>query len=56
MKIFLNYPLIEKVDLIISNLPYNISSQILVKICLMKHPPIILILMFQKEFAERLIR
>ena len=25
----LNYPLIEKVDLIISNLPYNISSQII---------------------------
>ena len=55
MKIFLNYQLIEKVDLIISNLPYNISSQILVKICLMENPPIILILMFQKEFAERLI-
>ena len=55
MKIFLNYPLIEKVDLIISNLPYNISSQILVKICLMENPPINLILMFQKEFAERLI-
>ena len=53
-KNILNYPLIEKVDLIISNLPYNISSQILVKICLMKHLPNNLILMFQKEFAERL--
>ncbi len=51
----LNYQLTEKIDLIISNLPYNISSQILVKICLMKNPPINLILMFQKEFAERLI-
>ena len=51
----LNYPLIEDVDLIISNLPYNISSQILVKICLMENPPNNLILMFQKEFAERLI-
>ena len=51
----LHYPLNEKVDLIISNLPYNISSQILVKICLMKNPPINLILMFQKEFAERLL-
>ena len=51
----LNYPLIEKVDLIVSNLPYNISSQILVKICLMEHPPTNLILMFQKEFADRLI-
>jgi len=54
-KNILSYPLIEKVDLIISNLPYNISSQILVKICLMKHLPDNLILMFQKEFAERLI-
>ena len=51
----LNYPLIEKVDLIISNLPYNISSQILVKICLMNYLPSNLILMFQKEFAERLM-
>ena len=51
----LNYQFIEKVDLIISNLPYNISSQILVKICLMERPPANLILMFQKEFAERLI-
>ena len=51
----LNYPLIEEVDLIVSNLPYNISSQILVKICLMDSPPNNLILMFQKEFAERLI-
>ena len=50
----LNYPLIEEVDLIVSNLPYNISSQILVKICLMETPPHNLILMFQKEFAERL--
>ncbi len=51
----LNYQLIEDVDLIVSNLPYNISSQILVKICLMDNPPINLILMFQKEFAERLM-
>ena len=51
----LNYQFIEKVDLIISNLPYNISSQILVKLCLIEHPPANLILMFQKEFAERLI-
>ena len=54
-KNILDYPLTEKIDLIISNLPYNISSQILVKICLMENPPINLILMFQKEFAERLI-
>ncbi len=51
----LKYDLIENVDLIISNLPYKISSQILVKICLMKYLPTRLILMFQKEFAERLL-
>ena len=51
----LSFKMNEKVDLIISNLPYNISSQILVKICLMKHLPKKLILMFQKEFAMRLI-
>jgi 16S rRNA (adenine1518-N6/adenine1519-N6)-dimethyltransferase len=50
----LNYQLTEKIDLIISNLPYNISSQILVKICIMENLPTNLILMFQKEFAERL--
>jgi 16S rRNA (adenine1518-N6/adenine1519-N6)-dimethyltransferase len=40
-------------SIIISNLPYNISSQVLVKInnyCHFK----IMVLMFQKEFAERL--
>ena len=51
----LNYSFLEKVDLIISNLPYNISSQILVKICLIQNLPKNLILMFQKEFAERLL-
>ena len=51
----LKYKLNEKIDLIISNLPYNISSQILVKICLMNNLPNNLILMFQKEFAQRLI-
>ena len=51
----LNYSFLEKVDLIISNLPYNISSQVLVKICLMQNLPKNLILMFQKEFAERLL-
>ena len=51
----LDYQLTEKIDLIISNLPYNISSQILVKICIMENLPTNLILMFQKEFAERLI-
>ncbi len=51
----LKYDLSKNIDLIISNLPYNISSQILVKICLLKKIPNRLILMFQKEFAERLL-
>lgn len=51
----LSYNFNENIDLIISNLPYNISSQVLVKICLLDHPPNELILMFQKEFALRLL-
>ena len=51
----LNYNLIEKTDLVISNLPYNISSQILVRMCLMKSLPYKLVLMFQREFAMRLL-
>jgi 16S rRNA (adenine1518-N6/adenine1519-N6)-dimethyltransferase len=51
----LKYDLDKKFDLIISNLPYNISSQILVKICLLRDLPNDLILMFQKEFAQRLL-
>ena len=51
----LEYELNGNIDLIISNLPYNISSQILVKICLMENIPSKLILMFQKEFAQRLL-
>ena len=51
----LKYNLGKNIDLIVSNLPYNISSQILVKICLLKKIPNRLILMFQKEFAQRLL-
>ena len=51
MKINLN----EKYQLVISNLPYNISSQILVKLSTLNFRPDILILMFQKEFAKRLL-
>ena len=54
-KDILKHELNESVDLIISNLPYNISSQILVKICLLQKLPNKLIFMFQKEFANRLI-
>ena len=41
--------------LVISNLPYNISSQILVKLSVLNKCPETLILMFQKEFALRLL-
>lgn len=50
----LKYEFKKNIDLIISNLPYNISSQVLVKICLLENLPNKLILMFQKEFAQRL--
>ena len=42
-------------QLVISNLPYNISSQIIVKLALLSKSPEKLILMFQKEFAQRLL-
>ena len=51
----LKFNLKENYQLIISNLPYNISSQVLVKITLLNNMPEVLILMFQKEFALRLI-
>ncbi len=51
----LKFDIFRKYQLIISNLPYNISSQILVKISLLKNNPDFLILMFQKEFAERIL-
>ena len=51
----LKFDIHRKYRLIISNLPYNISSQILVKISLLKNNPDFLILMFQKEFAERIL-
>tara|TARA_B100000035_G_scaffold137345_1_gene117067 strand:- start:13 stop:753 length:741 start_codon:yes stop_codon:yes gene_type:complete len=51
----LNFEFDEKFDLVISNLPYNVSSQILIKICLLNNTPNKLILMFQKEFGQRLV-
>jgi len=51
----LNYEIENDYELIISNLPYNISSQILAKISTMRTSPDTLILMFQKEFAKRLL-
>ena len=52
---FLKIDINSHLDLIISNLPYKISSQILVKVCLLKKLPQRLIFMFQKEFADRLL-
>ncbi|GIR68167.1 MAG: hypothetical protein CM15mP72_6770 [Pelagibacteraceae bacterium] len=51
----LYYEIKDYYQLIISNLPYNISSQILVKLSTMRKSPDTLILMFQKEFAQRLL-
>ena len=51
----LDFEVKKKYEIVISNLPYNISSQILVKLSLLNYIPENLILMFQKEFASRLI-
>ena len=51
----LNLNINEKYHIVVSNLPYNISSQILVKLSLLENTPDKLILMFQKEFAKRLL-
>ena len=51
-----NINILEKnFDLVISNLPYNISSQVLIKLSTSKFRPKKMILMFQKEFADRLV-
>ena len=51
----LKYVIESKYQTVISNLPYNISSQVLVRLSLLKKIPDQLILMFQKEFAMRLL-
>lgn len=51
----LNYDLKKTYDLVISNLPYNISSQVLIKLTIMPIVPKEMILMFQKEFAMKLL-
>ena len=45
----------KKYELVIANLPYKISSQILVKFSLLDKIPELLIFMFQKEFALRVL-
>lgn len=52
---FLKLDIKDYYQLIISNLPYNISSQIIAKISVLNDPPDLLIFMFQKEFAKRLL-
>ena len=49
--------IIKNDSIIFGNLPYNISSQILVKILRFKWPPKFedLILMFQKELGEKIV-
>ena len=51
----LNFKINKQYDLIISNLPYNVSSQVLVQLSTIKKKPKNMILMFQKEFASRLL-
>ena len=51
----LKFDIINNYDLVISNLPYNISSQVLIKLSLMREVPNEMILMFQKEFATKLV-
>jgi 16S rRNA (adenine1518-N6/adenine1519-N6)-dimethyltransferase len=52
---FLNFNINQFYDLVISNLPYNISSQVLVQLSTLNLRPKKMILMFQKEFASRLL-
>lgn len=51
----LKHEINDNYDLVISNLPYNISSQVLVKLSTMNNAPNEMILMFQKEFATKLL-
>ena len=51
----LNYKINNSYDLVISNLPYNISSQVLVQLSTLNLRPKKMILMFQREFASRLL-
>ena len=53
---FFNYKIFNKNTIIIGNLPYNISSQILVKFILDNNFSFkALIFMFQKEMANRIL-
>ena len=54
-KDILKFQLNKKYEIVISNHPYYISSQILVNLTISNNIPNYLILMFQKEFAKRLL-
>jgi len=41
-------------DVLVSNLPYQISSSIVIERCIDENPPRAMILMFQKEVAQRI--
>ena len=51
----LKFHLNKEYHLVISNLPYHISSQILIKLILLEKNPKVLILMFQREFAKKVL-
>ncbi|KAK4448234.1 Dimethyladenosine transferase [Podospora aff. communis PSN243] len=48
-------PEIPPCDALISNTPYQISSPLIFKMLAMPNPPRIAVLMFQREFAKRLV-
>lgn len=48
-------PQIPPCDALISNTPYQISSPLIFKMLSMPQPPRVAVLMFQREFAKRLV-
>ncbi|KAK3377700.1 S-adenosyl-L-methionine-dependent methyltransferase [Podospora didyma] len=48
-------PELPPCDALISNTPYQISSPLIFKMLAMKNPPRVAVLMFQREFAKRLV-
>ncbi|KAK4104478.1 rRNA adenine dimethylase [Parathielavia hyrcaniae] len=48
-------PAMPPCDALISNTPYQISSPLIFKMLAMPNPPRIAVLMFQREFAKRLV-
>ncbi|KAL2146191.1 hypothetical protein VTI28DRAFT_4769 [Corynascus sepedonium] len=48
-------PVMPPCDALISNTPYQISSPLIFKMLAMPNPPRVAVLMFQREFAKRLV-